>query len=203
MRRGIHVITEKDAFVHVSGHPNRDELIQMYQHIRPKVAVPVHGETRHLDEHVRLAHECQVADAHVVENGAMVHLAPGESGILAHVPSGRMMLEGNRVVPLDGELMRSRQRTLYNGAAHVTVVLNGNGKVLSEPKLTTLGLLEEDEQEIRETVIDAAAAAVNRLPLKERRDDEKTQEAVRIAVRRAFRKVLSKKPVTTVHLVRI
>ncbi|MEQ8195599.1 MAG: ribonuclease J [Rhodospirillales bacterium] len=201
--RGIELITEQDAFVHVSGHPNRDELVRMYQHIRPRIAVPVHGEIRHLHEHAALARACQVAETHVTANGTMVRLAPGPSEIIEHVPAGRCLLEGNRVVPMDGNLMRSRQRSLYNGAVTVGIAVNANGKLVSEPQITTLGLLDDDEGDIEAQIKEISAAAVKRLPLKERRRDEAVTEAVRIAVRRAFREMLNKKPVTSVHVFRI
>jgi ribonuclease J len=201
--RGVEVITEQDAFVHVSGHPNRDELVRMYQHIRPKIAVPVHGEIRHLHEHAALARTCQVAETHVAVNGTMVRLGPGKSEIVERVRAGRCVLEGNRVVPFDGNLLRSRQRSLYNGAVTVSVAVSANGKLVSDPQVSTIGLLEENEGRIETTVKEIAAAAVKRLPLSDRRKDDTVGEAVRIAVRRAFREMLNKNPVTSVHVFRI
>ncbi len=202
-RRKIDVITEDEAFVHVSGHPNRDELVQMYDYIRPQVSIPVHGETRHLHEHAKLAKTCQVRTVHVPENGSLIRLGPGESGIVDSVPSGRLMLEGNRVVPIDGSLMRSRQRALYNGVVTVSITLDSNGKFLADPLISTVGLLEDEDKDFDLMIPDIAEAAVKRLPLKERRDDASVHEAVRIAVRRAFRETLKKKPVTMVHVSRV
>ncbi|MGA0394655.1 MAG: ribonuclease J [Rhodospirillales bacterium] len=202
-RRKIDVITEDEAFVHVSGHPNRDELVQMYDYIRPQVSIPVHGETRHLHEHAKLAKTCQVRTVHVPENGSLIRLGPGESGIVDSVPSGRLMLEGNRVVPIDGSLMRSRQRALYNGVVTVSITLDSNGKFLADPLISTVGLLEDEDKDFDLMIPDIAEAAVKRLPLKERRDDASVHEAVRIVVRRAFRETLKKKPVTMVHVSRV
>ena len=202
-RRGIHVITEEDSFVHVSGHPNRDELSKMYGFIRPQIAIPVHGEARHLLEHVKLAKACQVREAHVVHNGALIRLGPGKSGIVDDVPAGRLMHDGNRVVPIDGSLMRTRQRALYNGMVTVTVTLDHNGKFLTRPVYSSVGLLEEDEEDIQVIVRDVSEAAEKKLPLKKRRDDGSVHEAVRIAVRRAFWETLKKKPVTMVHVSRV
>ena len=203
VRRGIRVVNTTDHFVHVSGHPARDELTRMYQLSRPKLAVPVHGELRHLREHARLALECQVPMAIAAENGAMIRLGPGKPQITGTVPVGRLAADGNRLVPMDGELIRSRTRTVYNGAAVVTLILNGFGGLAAEPELSAIALLESGDDPITDEAKEAARAAVERLKAKQRGDDETVREAVRIAVRRSFRKSLDKNPVITVHLFRV
>lgn len=203
VRRGIRVVNTTDHFVHVSGHPARDELTRMYQLSRPKLAVPVHGELRHLREHARLALECQVPMAIAAENGAMIRLGPGKPQITGTVPVGRLAADGNRLVPMDGELIRSRTRTVYNGAAVVTLVLNGFGGLAAEPELSAIALLESGDDPITDEAKEAARAAVEGLKAKQRGDDETVREAVRIAVRRSFRKSLDKNPVITVHLFRV
>ena len=203
VRRGIRVVNTTDHFVHVSGHPARDELTRMYQLARPKLAVPVHGELRHLREHARLALECQVPMAIAAENGAMIRLGPGKPQITGTVPVGRLAADGNRLVPMDGELLRSRTRTVYNGAAVVTLVLNGFGGLAAEPELSAIALLESGDDPITDEAKEAARAAVEGLKAKQRGDDETVREAVRIAVRRSFRKSLNKNPVITVHLFRV
>ena len=104
--QGVEVITADDAFVHVSGHPAQDELIRMYQWVRPKLAVPVHGEIRHQTEHARLARSCQVADTIIPENGSIIRLAPGPAEVVGQVQHGRLALDGKRIVPLDAGVMR-------------------------------------------------------------------------------------------------
>ena len=203
VRRGIRVVSTTDHFVHVSGHPARDELTRMYQLSRPKLAVPVHGELRHLREHARLALECQVPMAIAAENGAMIRLGPGKPQITGTVPVGRLAADGNRLVPMDGELIRSRTRTVYNGAAVVTLVLNGFDGLAAEPELSAIALLESGDDPITDEAKEAARAAVEGLKAKQRGDDETVREAVRIAVRRSFRKSLDKNPVITVHLFRV
>ena len=198
VRAGVQVITEWDHFVHVSGHPAREEMIRMYQHVRPTISIPVHGELRHMAEHARLAHECQVTHTIVGENGSLMRIAPGEPGIIDHVHSGRLALEGNRVVPLHGELIRGRKRALWNGTAVITVVIDKQGELVSEPMLTTTGVLENGDDNLHDDVI----AAVKRY-IKENSYDEKTSEAVRLVVRRMFRDKLNKKPITQVHMVEI
>ena len=203
VRRGIRVVNTTDHFVHVSGHPARDELTRMYQLARPKLAVPVHGELRHLREHARPALECQVPMAIAAENGAMIRLGPEKPQITGTVPVGRLAADGNRLVPMDGELIRSRTRTVYNGAAVVTLVLNGSGGLAAEPELSAIALLESGDDPITDEAKEAARAAVEGLKAKQRGDDETVREAVRIAVRRSFRKSLDKNPVITVHLFRV
>jgi len=203
VRRGVRVISTEDDTVHVSGHPARGELVRMYQMARPKIAVPVHGEVRHMAEHARLARDCQVPHAIVAENGSVVRLAPGEAAITGNAPVGRLALEGNRLVSLEGELVRGRTRALWHGTAVVTVVLNGTGGLTQAPQFSTTGLLETGEERLLEAAADAVEAALEAMPAKRRAGDAEVKETVRLAVRRAFNESLGKKPVTTVHLVRI
>ena len=203
VRSGVRVVTGKDHFIHVSGHPARDELTRMYQLTRPRISVPVHGERRHLAEHAALARTCQVPKAIVNENGGMIRLAPGESGICGEVASGRLALEGNRLIPWNGALAKSRNRALYNGSATVTVALDEDGMLCAEPELSTSGLLEDGEEDVADDAITTAKEALQGMKGKDLRDDGKVRETVRVAVRRSFRKNLDKRPVCTVHLVRV
>ncbi|MEQ8503716.1 MAG: ribonuclease J [Rhodospirillales bacterium] len=200
---GVRIITSRDAFVHVSGHPNRDELSHMYQLVRPRVAVPVHGELRHLHEHARLARECQVEQAILAPNGTMARLAPGPAEIVDHVPTGRLALIGGRLVPLDGNLVKERIRGVWHGVVTVTVAVDDAG-LAEEPQITTLGISEDqDDDPVVDAAREAAINAVRALPPRKLADDGDVLEAVRLAVRRTFRAKLDMKPVTTVHLVRI
>ncbi|MCG8653283.1 MAG: hypothetical protein MI861_25820, partial [Pirellulales bacterium] len=181
----------------------RDELLEMYQAVQPQISIPVHGEIRHLAEHAKLARSAQVPEAVVNENGGMIRIAPGPAGVIEQVPSGRLALEGSRVVPLDGELVRGRVRALWNGTATITVVIDRVGNVMGDPMLTTTGLLEPDDHDIEDDVLDAAEDAIEHLSKKDRRNDDVVSEAVRLAVRRYFRSNFNKNAVTTVHLVRV
>ncbi len=203
VRLGVQVITSNDHFIHVSGHPARDELTRMYQLTQPRISVPVHGERRHLDEHAALARSCQVPKAIVNENGGMIRLAPGEPGICGEVSSGRLALEGNRLIPSNGALAKSRNRALYNGSATVTMALDEDGRLCAEPELSTSGLLEDGEEDFADDAVYAAKEALQGMKGKDLRDDGKVRETVRIAVRRSFRKNLDKRPVCTVHLIRV
>ena len=209
VRLGVEVVTEKDEFVHVSGHPVRQDLIKMYDLVRPRLALPVHGEARHIHEHVKLALECQVPDAMAIENGEMVRLAPGPVEVIDTVPTGRLGVDGNgpdgpRLARLDGEILRSRRRMVFNGSAVVTLVLDRFGKLLGDPQLTALGLLDAEHGAVEhDLVVEAVREAVADLPQKARQDDAVVKETARRAVRRSLREALGHKPVTDVHLVRV
>jgi len=203
-RLGVRIIEDSDAHIHVSGHPNREELIEMYQHVRPEISIPVHGERRHLERHAELARECQVAHAIVNENGGLIRLAPGTPEIVDHVPSGRLAYDGNRMIPMQGEAMRSRVQSLWNGTAVVTICIDKDGKPVGDMIVTTTGLLEPDEEDdILDQVADDVYDAVERMSKRDLKDDEEISETVRLAARRAFRRLLDKKPITDVHLIRI
>jgi ribonuclease J len=201
-RRGIEIVTEQDHFVHVSGHPARNELIRMYQMVRPQVAVPVHGEARHLLAHARLAEDCQVPDAVVAMNGQMVRLAPGRPEIIEEVPVGRLGVDGKLLLNADSQAVASRRRMIFNGTAVATVVLDDKGKLLAAPQVTVQGLIEDDE-----VAVDGLAAGIERaldgLSPAERRDDAAVKEAARLAVRRSLKSSTGKRPVTDIHVVRV
>ncbi len=207
IRRGIEVVTERDRPIHVSGHPARGEMMHMYDMVRPQIAIPMHGETIHLKEHRRLARDIiGIPRVVMAENGSMVRLAGGDGGaadIIDSVPVGAFAVDGNRLVALHGEMMRSRRRALWNGTVVVTLVTDKRGRPISPPKITTSGLVENDELDIEDEAAEAAAAALGSLAAKVLTDNDALTEAVRITVRRFFRKALNKNPITTVHLVRV
>lgn len=194
--RGVEIITDSDHHVHVSGHPCRDELADMYRWVRPRIAVAVHGEMRHLAEHKRLAEELQVPHAAVVPNGSVLRLAPGRPGIIDEVPSGRLHLDG-RIRVLEGESPAHARRSLaFAGFVGVTVVLNGKGKLLAGPSVMAEGVPEQILGDLR-AAAEKTVEGLGRLS-----NDEEVAEAVRRAVRRAAQSAWGKKPVTRVEILR-
>ena len=193
------------APIHVSGHPARDDLLSMYQWLQPKVAIPVHGETRHLLAHAELAESCQVQQAIVPEDGALFRLAPGRAEIEGIIDAGRLALDGDRLIPLgDSDTIRHRHRMAYNGAAMATVLVNKHGKIVADPQVTLLGLEDGDALlDLQDDLSDAVRDAVDRLPNLSRRDDETVREAARLAIRRAIKARQGKKPMTQIHLMRL
>ncbi|MEI6558458.1 MAG: ribonuclease J [Rhodospirillaceae bacterium] len=204
LRQGIQLITVDQEPVHVSGHPARDELAQMLRWVKPRVLVPVHGELRHQQAHAEVGRLCGVEEVVIPTNGTLVQLAPGPAGIVGEVVHGKLAIDGNRLVPLDCGAMRSRHRVIFNGAAVVTVALNERGELATAPRLSALGLVdEEQDRDLILDVIDAVREAVAALAKPARRDDQAVIQAVRGAVRRSFNASHGKKPQTEVHLIRI
>jgi len=203
--RGIRVITEKDHFVHVSGHPCRDELARMYQWIRPEVAVPVHGEARHLAEHAVLARELQVPETIVIRNGLMVRLAPGPAQIIDEAPSGRIYLDGDVLIEADEGAVQERRKLSFSGSVFVSLVLDKDGKVRGDPQVVLMGLPEEDSHGVsfEDRALDAIDEALERLPPKRRSDDDAVAELLRRAVRGALRREWGKKAQVAVVVTRI
>jgi ribonuclease J len=201
---GVEIVTERDNSIHVSGHPAREELIAMYQWVRPQIAVPVHGEYRHLTAHARLAHDCQVPQSVVSANGDVIRLAPGPAKKIGEVYAGRLGVDGKVLMSLDGEALRLRHRMLHNGTAVATLVLDDAGLPAAEPQISIQGLLEPEEmEEAREEAAEAVRAALDKLKPAERRLDSAVKEAVRLAVRKTLQNLHGKKPLTEVHLVRL
>ncbi len=193
---GVEVLTEQDHFVHVSGHPARDELAEMYRWVRPKIAVPVHGELRHMTEHARLAKSLQVPEAVVTENGQMLRLAPGRAEIVDEVPSGRIHLDG-RVLVEEGEgFARARRALAFAGLIAVTLVLDQKGRVAAEPAIVLEGIPDAVHEAI-ETAIGETLRRHN----PKRADEEALREQLRRAARRAAQSAWGKKPTTRVEIV--
>lgn len=198
---GVEVLTERDAFVHVSGHPARDELTRLYQWVRPQVAIPVHGELRHLNEHAVLARAVQVPHAIVAPNGTLVRLAPGPAEIIDHVPTGRLGLDGSRMIRLDTASLRPRKQMIFNGAATIMLVADAKGRLLAAPRLSVHGFPDgEDLDEVEAEALEAVAKALSDGPI---RDDNSASMLASQAVRRVFKARLGKRPVTEVQIVRI
>jgi len=193
---GVEILTERDHFVHVSGHPCRDDLAQMYGWVRPKIAVPVHGELRHMTEHARFARSLQVPQAVVIQNWQMLRLAPGRAEIVDETPSGRMHLDGKVLVEEGDGYARARNALGNAGMIVVVIALDDKSRVSGEPSLVLQGVPDAVHEPIR----DALDEALRRYNPK--RDNEETlKENVRRAVRRSAAHVWGKKPVTRVDVI--
>ena len=204
VRLGVEIVTEEDHFVHVSGHPARDELVRMYQMVRPQIAVPVHGEARHLIAHAELASECQVQQPLVIQNGDMVRLAASGASIVDEVPVGRLASDGKGLLPVDGMALKDRRRVTFNGSAVATLVLDRRGEPLASPTISTIGIVEPAAAEAAAPALRSAVErAVDELPGNLRRDDEAVRDAARRALRRILNERFGKRPLVQIHLVRI
>jgi ribonuclease J len=201
VRRGVRVMTDDDHMVHVSGHPARDELRRLYRLVRPKYAVPVHGEWRHLSAHAALAKELGVTPL-MLENGDILTLFPGRPEVTDSAPVGRLALDGNRVVPLQGGVMAARRRMLFNGVVVGSLAVDATGRIMGQARVTAPGLLEPEDPETEKLCREFATALAD-LPAPLRRDDSALNDAARAALRKIVGRKLGKKPMVDVHLLRV
>jgi ribonuclease J len=204
VRLGVEIVTEEDHFVHVSGHPARDELVRMYQMVRPQIAIPVHGEARHLIAHAELAGKCQVPQPLVIQNGDMVRLAGNRAAVVDEVSVGRLASDGRGLLPLDGTTLKDRRRVTFNGTGVATLVLDRQGRTMAPPKISLIGVVEPAVAEAAMPVLcSALERAIDELPSGPRRDDEAVRDAVRRTLRRVINERFGKRPLVEIHLVRI
>jgi len=196
---GVQIVTERQAHVHVSGHPGRPELVAMYDWIRPKIIVPVHGEPRHMAEQARFALAHGVPKAVLQKNGDVVRLAPGEPKKVDEVRVGRLVLDGDVILPADGATMNERRRMSYSGLITVAVPIAQDGSLAGEPAVRPFGVpVEEDRDDFIADAIDSARRAVDPGAGK-----EQMRESVRLAVRRCATAWTGKKPLVDVTLLRV
>ncbi len=199
-RQGCDVLTDSDGLVHVTGHPRRDELRQMYEWMKPAIAVPMHGEMRHLRMHAKLARELGVKTAIPAVNGDLVLLAPGRPGIIDEVPCGRLFRDGKLIVPgVDGPV-RERRKLSAVGIVAVSIVLSRKGELVCEPEAMIDGVPDEtaDDHDMLDIVLDAVEGTIASIPQAKRQDPERVREAVRRAVRAAVGDEWGKRPIAKV-----
>ncbi|MGE0754752.1 MAG: ribonuclease J [Alphaproteobacteria bacterium] len=201
IQRGAEVITDKDYYIHVSGHPARDELTRMYGMVRPRIAVPTHGEPYHLHEHAKLARSLGVKETVEACNGAVVWLEEGEASVIGNVQSGYIAVDGTSLIPTDSDIIRIRRKLRDDGLVVVTLVLESGGRLAADVVLTTPGLLSaEDDAELIAEYTDEITRIVES---GKHKSDKDVHEAVRLALRRLIARELGKKPVIEIHVVRI
>ncbi|MCL4165115.1 UNVERIFIED_CONTAM: hypothetical protein GTU68_051612 [Idotea baltica] len=204
--RGIRVIDDGMANIHVSGHASRDELKEVYELLKPKVSIPMHGERRHLQEHAHMAPQWGAETSVVVANGSMLKIAPGEPEVVEHVEVGRLYVDGNQLIGAMDGVVRSRRKMALNGHVAVSVILDERGNLVVESDARVTGAPEESgdwDGDIEALVSEAVDDAIQSLGKKDRRDDDKVEETVRLAARRAASRLWGKKPETVVMLTRL
>lgn len=198
--KGVEMVTEKQAHVHVSGHPGRPELEKMYGWIRPKALVPVHGEMRHLMEHARFGNAKGIRHTLVQTDGDLVRLAPGAPEKIGAVAVGRLVLDGDVILPADGGTINERRRIAVNGQISVGIAVDRNGRAGGVPEIRVQGVPVEDE---REPFLAEAAEAATEAMSGRARDRDRLREDVRLAVRRVATRWTGKKPVVDVVIVQV
>jgi len=201
---GIHVITEADEFVHVSGHPARDELAEMYAVVKPRIAVPVHGEARHIAEHCALAKSLQVPQAVEIKNGDVLQLAPGRAEIIDHVHSGRLAVDAGGLTALDGDFLSARRKMIFNGAASGLLIVDEKGRILEDPVVRLRGVVEEANfPDLGVQLAKEIRRGHGELSKAQRLDDTEIEKRAGQAIRRVFRKLAGRRPLSDVYVVRI
>jgi ribonuclease J len=207
LSRGVELITADDEhLIHVSGHPARDELKQMYAWARPRIAIPVHGETRHIREHVKLAQSLQIPETVAPANGDLIRLAPGPAEIIDQVPAGRLYVDGSVIIETEDDAIRDRKRLAAEGAVNVAVALSAKNALAAGPTVSVRGLTMPDEEDFELALEDletAAKAAFSKLNHAERDDDDAIEASVVRAVRKAAERLWKKRPLVDVSILRI
>jgi len=204
----IKVITEKDHFVHVSGHPARDEMSDYYSWVRPEISVPVHGEARHLSRHAEFARGLGIDQAPVIENGDVLRLSPGPVEVIDHVHSGRLAWDGGRLTALDSRAVQRRRRMMFNGIAFVMLVLDEDNELAADPRVVVRGVFdqtdEDDIEAFNEVLVLAAERAFEGLIVRDREDDVAIFDNVSRSVRSVLRRASDgRRPAVEVEIVRL
>lgn len=198
--KNVTMITDRQAHVHVSGHPGRPELAAMYAWIRPQILLPVHGEMRHMAEQGRFGLERGIPHAVVQGNGDVVRLAPGSAKIIGHEYTGRLVLDGDVILAADGATINERRKVAAHGQISVAVARDARGRMAGEPAIRLQGVpLEEDRDAFISEAIEEAATAT----AAGNGDEEALRERIRLAVRRVATRWTGKKPIVDVLLLRV
>jgi ribonuclease J len=201
---GCELITDGEALVHVTGHPRRDELQTMYRWVRPRIAIPVHGEARHLAAHARLAREAGIGEVLSIRNGDIVRLAPGRAKLIDEAPVGRLFRDGALLVGSEEGPVRERRALATSGIVVVGLVRSRHGEISLEAEIMLDGVPASDSEgtPMRELVRDAVEGTIASIPRSRRQDGELVREAVRRAVRSAVEAAWGKRPIAKVLLLR-
>src|SRR5579883_1077624 len=203
--QGIEVITDRTHLVHVSGHPRRAEMEDLFSWVRPHIAVPVHGEALHLAEHAALARKVGVPQTLMCGNGDVVRIAPGPAGIVDELPQGRLYRDGRLIVDAEQRTVPDRRRLGLAGVVSIALALDGKGALAGEPAIDSIGIpeLTMDGRHFDDVVREAAVETIESLPRVRRRDPDSVAEAVKQGVRAAVAVHWGKKPLCIVHVLTI
>jgi ribonuclease J len=203
--QGVKIITDSDTLVHVSGHPRRNELRQMYEWVRPQILVPVHGEAAHLTAQAELARSVGIPEVPRVRNGDVLRLAPGPAEVIGEVPHGRIFKDGKLLGDFDELGIGERRKLSFVGHVAVNVLVDSRYDLLDEPDIVTTGLplYDVEGDDLDDAVFDAVVGAIESIPRARRKDLEMLREAVRRSVRAAVNEVWGKKPMVTVFLTKV
>lgn len=200
--KGIEVVTDKDALTHVSGHANRNDMKRMYGFVRPKIAVPVHGEAAHLFEHAKLADECGISQTVIPKDGDVIFFGADKAEVIGSVQSGLMAMDGRKIIPVNADVLKKRRRMLEDGTVVATVVLDKKNAVVGSVQISATGLIDAQSPEM--SVLDEGIkAALSSLTPARLKDDGSVADAVKAAIRKTVMENHGRRPMVDVHLVRV
>jgi ribonuclease J len=201
VRQGIEVVTDRTHLVHVSGHPRRAELEEMYGWVRPRILVPVHGEALHMAEHAALGRKIGIPQTLTCSNGDVVKLAPGPAEIVDELPQGRLYRDGRLIIDGESRTVADRRRLGFVGIVSVAFTLDAKGTLVGGPVVESVGIpeLTADGRRLDGVALEAATQAIEDLPRARRRDPDSVADAVKRAVRAAVAVEWGKKPLCLVH----
>jgi len=205
VKNGIEVISEENEFVHVSGHPNQEDLKDMYNWVKPKAIIPVHGEHRHMMEHINFAKEMQVPYPVQIENGDIVQIYPGnEPHVVDKAPVGRMYIDGNISISEDSQSLKERKILANNGYLEVTIIINNKGKVIKKPIFSFRGLpIERQNDDFIFDLEDEVKKTSRTFSLNNTKQENILIEELKKNCRKLVKEKTGKKPYTNINLVRI
>ena len=205
VRNDIDVISEDNEFVHVSGHPNRDDLKDMYNWVKPKSVIPVHGEHRHMIEHINFAKEMKVPHPVQVENGDIVQLYPGEKPkVTDKAPVGRIFVDGNISIGEESQSLKDRKNISYNGFIEITILINNKGSLAKKPIISFKGIPTNGEaSNFAYLLQDKLNGICKTFSLKNSNQEQNLIEVLKSNCKKTVRQMTGKKPYTNINLVRI
>jgi ribonuclease J len=205
--RGIRLYTERDhPGIHVSGHPCRDELKEMYAWARPQIAVPTHGERRHLLEHAAFARGLQIGQTVAPRNGDLVRLAPGRAEVIDEIPAGRLYVDGGVVTVENGDALRERKHASHSGVLMVSIVMDGRGRIVSGPQIRSIGLPGDENTPLDEALDQLETAVedvVRRMGGDEREDDDAIEQTIERTLKRASHRIWQRRPIVEATVLRV
>lgn len=205
IEQGVKIITDQDALVHVSGHPRRSELVQMYEWVKPKILVPVHGEAAHLTAQAELAQASGIEITPRVRNGSILRLAPGKPEVIGQAHHGRIYKDGQLIGDMDEMGISERRKLSFAGHVAVNVVLDHRLEFQRDPVVSAIGLpaFDADGDDMEDILYDSVLGAVESIPRGRRKDTDGVREAIRRSVRATANEVWGKKPVVTVFVSKV
>ena len=205
VKNNINVISEENAFIHVSGHPGRDEMRDMYEWIKPKISIPVHGEHRHMKEHYDFATSLGVPQPMLIENGDMIRIAPGEPKIIDKVHNGKLYVDGNRVIDDQARFLKDRKNIAHNGFMDVTLIISKKGNLDRNPIINIRGLPFNDEEldecfyEMEDEILKTSKA----YSLNNKKHEKNLIDALKSNLKTIIYSKTRKRPYTNITLIRV